>query len=294
MFNQFNDGPAQADVAAPETVVEAVQSENDQEVNQESATDENVESNLEETTADTDNEAGEETESDERKPKRGFAKRIEKFNQKLSAKDAEIEYWRQVALKAAPQDSGVVATPQSSQAKPKFSDFNDIEQYAEALTDWKLQNSMSQVQQQTAMMQTAKTYETRLEQFKQSTRDFDDVMTEFVEDYGNINVPEVVQVAYESEVGPQIAYYLAKNTQEFERIAKLPQHRRLLELGKIEDRIVSQQKSTPVRETKKISEAPKPVQPVKGTGKVESGDLSDPNLSYSEWLKRREATLKRR
>ena len=144
-------------------------------------------------------------------------------------------------------------------------------------------------------MQTAKTYEARLEQFKQTAQDFDDVMSEFVADYGNINVPEVIQVAMESDVGPQLAYHLAKNTQDFERIAKLPPHRRLLELGKLEDRISAQsQKSAPVRETKKVSEAPKPVQPVKGSGKVESLDLSDPNLSYSEWLKRREASLKRR
>lgn len=294
MFNTFNDSPAQAEVAAPEPT--EVQGEIDQEVNQESATDENVESTVEETTANADDvgEEGQETEGDERKPKRGFAKRIEKFNQKLSAKEAEIEYWKQVALKGAPPEQQATAGTAVQTGKPKFSDYNDIEAYAEALTDWKLQASMSQVQQQTAAMQTARTYEARLEQFKQTARDFDEVMSEFVEDYGNINVPEVIQVAMESEVGPQLAYHLAKNAQDFERIAKLPPHRRLLELGKLEDRIVSQQKSTPARETKKISEAPKPVQPVKGSGKVESLDLSDPNLSYSDWLKRREASLKRR
>ena len=291
MFGNLNDSPAQADVAAPD---EQITGENDQQINQESATDENVESQVQETTTDADNVGEDEDDSESKKPKRGFAKRIERFNQKLSAKEAEIEYWKQVALKGGPQEQQSTAGIAVSQDKPKFSDFNDIEAYAEALTDWKLQRSLSQVQQQTAIMQTAKTYEGRLEQFKQHTPDFDDVMSEFVEDYGNMNVPEVIQVAMESDVGPQLAYHLAKNTNEFERIAKLPPHRRLLELGKLEDKISSQsQKSAPVRETKKVSEAPKPVQPVKGNGKVESLDLSDPNISYSEWLKRREASLKR-
>lgn len=292
MFGNLNDSPAQAEVAAPQGQVVG---ENDQTINQESATDENVESTVEETTANTDDVGDEGEETDEpKKQKRGFAKRIERFNQKLSAKEAEIEYWKQVALKGAPQEQQSTAGIAVPGGKPKFSDFNDIETYAEALTDWKLQHSLSQVQQQTAAMQTAKTYEARLDQFKQTAKDFDDVMTEFVEDYGNINVPEVIQVAYESEVGPQLAYHLAKNPNEFERIAKLPPHRRLLELGKLEDKISAQsQKSAPVRETKKISEAPKPVQPVRGTGKVDSLDLSDPNISYSEWLKRREASLKR-
>lgn len=288
MFGTNNDSPAPADVAAPEEV----RSENDQ-VDQNSAADENVESAVEETTAQTDDVGDDETDESP-KPKRGFAKRIERFNQKLSAKDQEIEYWRQVALKGQAPQQQPTADGVASGIKPKFSDFNDIEAYAEALTDWKLSHSLSQVQQQTAMMQTAKTYEARLEQFKKTAADFDDVMTEFVEDYGNMNVPEVIQVAYESDVGPQLAYHLAKNPTEFERIAKLPSHRRLLELGKLEDKISAQsQTAAPAKETKKISAAPKPVQPVKGTGKVESLDLSDPNLSYSEWLKRREATLKR-
>ena len=292
MFGNLNDSPAQADVAAPQ---EQVSGENDQTINQESATDENVESNVEETTANTDDVGEEGEETDEpKKQKRGFAKRIERFNQKLSAKEAEIEYWKQVALKAGVQESPQPAQQVATGTKPKIQDYPDLETYTEALTDWKLQQSLSQVQQQTAIMQTAKTYEARLEQFKQTARDFDDVMTEFVEDYGNMNVPEVIQVAMESDVGPQLAYHLAKNTNEFERIAKLPPHRRLLELGKLEDKISAQsQKSAPVRETKKISEAPKPVQPVRGTGKVDSLDLSDPNISYSEWLKRREASLKR-
>ena len=293
MFNTFNDSPAQAEVAAPEQATE-VQGEIDQEVNQESATDENVESSVEETTANTDEVGEEGEETEEPKKKRGFAKRIERFNQKLSAKEAEIQYWREAALKVGVSEPQQPAQQVATGTKPKIQDYPDLETYTEALTDWKLQQSLSQVQQQTAIMQTAKTYEARLEQFKQTARDFDDVMTEFVEDYGNMNVPEVIQVAMESDVGPQLAYHLAKNTNEFERIAKLPPHRRLLELGKLEDKISAQsQKSAPVRETKKISEAPKPVQPVRGTGKVDSLDLSDPNISYSEWLKRREASLKR-
>lgn len=295
MFGTFNGSPAPAETAAPATEVaqEApVESgETTANVESESATDTNAEGVTETTAASTD-EAGEDTGEgeNERKPKRGFERRIEKFNQKLSAKEAEIEYWKRVAL-------GQPAEPQSApqpQGKPKFSDYNDIEAYTDALTDWKLNGALSQVQQQTQFATVASTYEQRLSQFKQTVPDFDEVMSEFVADYGDLNIPEVLEVAMESDVGPNMAYYIAQNPEIIDTLAKLPPRRRYIELGKLEDKVRAPKQTAPAPETKKISAAPAPVKPVKGTGKVESMDLSDPNLSYADWLKRREATLKRK
>jgi len=299
MFGQFpiNGSPASAETAAPATETTASESvevdrgETTANVESESATDTNAEGVTETTAASTD-EAGEDVGEgeNERKPKRGFERRIEKFNQKLSAKEAEIEYWKRVAL-------GQPAEPQSApqpQGKPKFSDYNDIEAYTDALTDWKLNGALSQVQQQTQFATVANTYEQRLSQFKQTVPDFDAVMSEFVADYGDLNIPEVLEVAMESDVGPNMAYYIAQNPEIIDTLAKLPPRRRYIELGKLEDKVRAPKQTAPAPETKKISAAPAPVKPVKGTGKVESNDLSDPNLSYTDWLKRREATLKRK
>ena len=280
--NVANDSPVKAEnaVVADEQKAENVQ---------ESVPEENVESGTEDsgTTSDESSEVSDDTKTEEevRKPKKGFERRIEKFNQKLSAKEQEIEYWKKVAL-----EGGVKTTPTDQtdpQGKPQFSQFNDIEAYTEALTDWKLSHSLAQVQQRSQIENTAKTYNERLTEFKKTTADFEEVMAEFVEDYGDVTVPEIVQVAMESEVGPQLAYHLAKNPDEVERIAGLPPHRRLVE-GRMSKPVEKQV------ETKKISKAAAPVQPVKGSGKVESVDLRDPNVSYTEWVKRREASLKKR
>ena len=288
-----------ADVA--ETPKEAVETT---EVEQESAPQEEADAvtPAKATDADNSSEEVEQTESDsdaeaeaEDKPKkRGFARRVEKLNARIAAREQEVEYWKSVALRGEqPQQT---AQPQPVAAdKPKFSDFNDLEAYTEAVTDWKLQRALAQVQQQSQVQSLAQTYEQRLAQYKAEVPDFDEVMTDFVEDYGDMNVPEIVQVAMESNVGPQLAYYLAKNTEEVERIAKLPSHRRLVELGKLEDKLSQPKTQKSVAEpVKKVTSAPPPVKPVRGTGKVESStDLSDPNLSYTEWLKRRQASLKR-
>ena len=288
-----------ADVAAPaQEQVETTEVESDSAPQEEAdavtpaeATDaDNSSEEVEQTESDSDAEA----EAEDKPKKRGFARRVEKLNARIAAREQELEYWKNVALRGEqPQQT---AQPQPAAAdKPKFSDFNDLEAYTEAVTDWKLQRALQQVQQQTQVQQLSQTYEQRLTQYKAEVPDFDEVMTDFVEDYGDMNVPEIVQVAMESNVGPQLAYYLAKNTEEVERIAKLPSHRRLLELGKLEDKLSQPKTQKPVAEpVKKVSAAPPPVKPVRGTGKVESStDLSDPNLSYSDWLKRREASLKR-
>jgi hypothetical protein len=227
------------------------------------------------------------------KPKRGFERRIEKFNQRLSAKDQEIEYWKRVALQqgaAEPKQE-----PAASNEKPKFSDYNDIEAYTEALTDWKLGQTLQQVKQQSTAERMAQTYEQRLAEFRKEQPDFDEVVSEFVEEYGQEQIPEIVAVAMESEVGPRLAYYLAQNVDEVERLQRLPSHRRFLELGKIEDRLLGSKQQTQEKpaEAPKISRAPQPVKSVKGTAKVESYDLRDPSLSYSEWVKRREASLRK-
>lgn len=230
------------------------------------------------------------SDSEERRGRRGFERRIQKFNQKLSAKDAEIEYWRTQAMSAAKPQA-----PVEPQGKPRFEDYNDVESFTDALTDWKISQGLTQVRVQTEQVARAQTYNQRVAEFKQSTPDFDTVMSDFVAEYGDDVIPEIVSVAMESEVGPQLAYYLARNTDEVDRIASLPAHRRLLELGKLEDRVAAQGRKPAAKPEKtQVSRAAPPVEPVKGTGRVENNDLSDPTLNYSEWLRRRQAQLKKR
>lgn len=301
MFGSFSDSPVSKETTA--VPVETTEVKSTGETVQESVPEEKVEASTEaETTSqdeasedssdDTDTEVDTEVDNS-KKPKKGFEKRIERFNQRLSEKEREIEYWKKVALEQQGGKQQATQQPVVKTEAPKFDDYATIEDYTNALTDWKLEQAMARMQQNTAVQKVAETYDQRLAEFKKSAQDFDQVMGEFVEEYGTLEVPEIIQVAYESDVGPQLAYYLAKNPAEVDRIAKLPSHRRLIELGKLEDKVATPV-AKPVVEQKKVSKAAAPVAPVKGTGKVESLDLNDPNLSYTEWVRRREAALKKR
>jgi hypothetical protein len=284
MFGLLNDSSAQkATNTAP--VEEETKTGETTEVETESEAVENTEDTTsEDTTEDNDSENSGDTDTElDKKPKKGFERRIEKFNQKLSDKDKEIEYWRRAAL-GGNQSEAKPVVPNVPADKPLFSQFNDIETYAEALTDWKVAKALGEVTQKQQVANVVSSYDQRVQEFKKTTPDFQEVLDEFVEDYGDRAVPEVVQVCMDSEVGPKIAYYLAKNTSEVDRIAALPPHRRLLELGKIEDRL-STKTETKTAKVDKVSQAPKPIETVKGGGKVDTKSIYDDDLPYEQWVK---------
>lgn len=286
MFGQFNDSPVVETKAAPtekegETTQVEVESETTEKVEEQAAQETTTEDTGSE---DSDVQEAEDTDDETvKKPKKGFEKRIERFNHKLSLKDQEIEYWKKAAMGGTTAEVRPVQS--APQGKPTFAEYNDIETYTEALTDWKVSQALSSRDQQTQTKSVVDTYGQRLNEFKKVTPDFQDVMDEFVDEYGDRPIQEVVQVAMESEYGPQIAYYLAKNTNEVDRIALLPPHRRLLELGKLEERLSQGTKTKEVvPETKRISKAPEPIEKVKGTGKVETNDIYA-DLPYEQWVK---------
>jgi hypothetical protein len=88
--------------------------------------------------------------------------------------------------------------------------------------------------------------------------DFDAVMEQAKGTEADIVPQFVLNYIYESDNSALVAYHLAKNPEESQRIAKLPPIRGLAELGKLEDRLTAPKASEP-----KI-DAPAPVVPERG------------------------------
>jgi len=97
----------------------------------------------------------------------------------------------------------------------------------------------------------------------------------------------------ESEVGPEIAYYLGSNPAEARRIAALTPLSQARELGKLETKLAS---NPPAKRT---SSAPAPIAPIAGRGSASpTFDTTDPrsiaSMSTSEWIaKERERQMKK-
>lgn len=222
--------------------------------------------------------------------KGGVEKKINKLVKQREDERREKEFWKQQALTGQPQTTTATKQPVQDQ-KPKFANFEDIEAYTEAVADWTLQQADLKRQKEVRNQNETN----RLEKFNQRVNDFEKTNPDYREvmaDAGNIHASnEVMETIVESPVGPAIAYYLANNVDELERIDSLSPTARLRELGKLEDRLAPANGSTTSKK-QTVSKAPAPVNPVAGTKTVAvTRDIYDPNLSMSEYKKLREQQL---
>ena len=197
-------------------------------------------------------------ELDEKVGKR-LAREERKWQRELAALRAEI------AAKAQP------ATPPAAEAtEPQATD------------PWALAEQIAE--QREAAKRKAEidaTYREREEDVREKYADFEQVAY-------NPALPitqAMAETIHESDIGPEIAYYLGSNPTEAKRISQLSPLAQAKELGKIEDRLT---KEPPA---KKTTTAPPPIAPVKGQGSGNpSYDTTDPRsistMSTSEWIEK--------
>ena len=225
--------------------------------------------------------------AEETAKKNGFERRVDKLTAARAEAEAEAAYWRKLATKEPPQEQP------PAQEKPKFSDYNDIELYSEAVADWtasrRVQEALQQAEHTRAGRSVLERYNDRVAAFKDTVPDFDEVFA----DVGEVQLaPELTQGILESSNGPALAYHLAKNTKEVKRLNALTPYQRLMELGKLEASLAKgTTKTEPAKKISSAPAAPKKVNPSNAVAKDES------QMSPEEWIRYRNAqdkTLRRR
>lgn len=160
---------------------------------------------------------------------------------------------------------------QQNDAKPTLAAYGgDTEAYADALTDWKLEqrdraSSQAKAQEQGKTIQdkTEKLY-AEAEELEGFDRDaFDELPL----------TPHIAQALIDSDVPAKLMAYMASNAKEVERISKLSPARQAAELGKLELKLTS---------APKVSKAPAPITPIGNRGSVSTGDIG--KMSVEEYL----------
>ena len=86
--------------------------------------------------------------------------------------------------------------------------------------------------------------------------------------------PAIYEAVLDSDIGPALVYHLAKDLELYEKISKMPPLSAAREIGKLEAKLMKDNKPN-------VSKAPPPINPVtKQSGTVKK----DPNsLSYKEY-----------
>ena len=230
----------------------------------------------------------------EEKPKvDAVQRRIDKLTREKYQSRAEAEMLRREleSLRSRPEPQRQETRQQSGEPRlEQFQNFEDYiaarDSYLERKFEEKLTARERQEQEAKRQNDSAKASENwnkKLADIRKEVPDYDDLI-----EAADIPVSQAMaQAITESDIGPRVALYLANHPEEAESMLNLSPSATLRAIGRIEAKIEAEGSK------KQISGAPKPIKPVSGSGSGANSGPAD-NQSMDEWLKARNAQLKRK
>lgn len=215
-------------------------------------------------------ENGDQPSEPEKKPKRGgFQKKISKLEAELAAKD---EFIRQLTVKSGEQSKSDPVKSFDSGA-PKEEDYQNWKEYESATIDYNVDKKLAVRDLQRQRQEQINAYNNKRDEFKKEAPDFEEVLAEYDAEYPA--TPAMQSALIDSDMGPQVAYYIAKNPEIGEKMAKMGIIALNKEVARIETKL-EYDKSNP-KAVVKTTKAPPPISPV-GKGKanvaIDADDVS--------------------
>lgn len=144
--------------------------------------------------------------------------------------------------------------------RPDPNKYDDPDEYSSDLAAYKLRKSQAddlqesaKAAQQSAQQALHAAYQERVMDFAAETPDFQAVAANPALPITEVMAEQIM----DSDVGPQVQYFLGKNPREAARIAALSPAQQIREIGRIEAKV-----SMPA--PKRVTQAPEPIKPVAG------------------------------
>jgi hypothetical protein len=228
---------------------------------------------------------------EEAKPK-GVGKRIDELTRnwrEAERREAALLAMLQErqAPKAAPEP-----VPQAPAKMPALADFEyDEGKYQAALVEFtraearrEAENVLKAERERQAAEQRAKSWAEKEAEYAKAKPDYREKVTD---PSLPISRP-MAQVIQQSEIGPDVAYYLADNRELAAQIATLPVEAAALALGRIEGRLLAQREAAQAAPRPVVSKAPTPPPRIEASAAdlpVRTTDASGDRLSDDEWFK---------
>lgn len=193
-------------------------------------------------------------------------------------------------------------TPKADAAKepkkPEAKDFSSYEEYVEALTDWKVDVRDRERERKEAERKQAEANEAHKKAWAKkvdAAREIHDDYDEVMEEHGDAPISRAMHNAIaESDIGPQLGYYLATHLDEAAEIAKMSPTKAIAAMARIEDKLTAA-KPAETKDTKPAKkELPKPARNVGGGATAKEQKLDDPDLSFAEFRRIAGAHFRRR
>lgn len=226
-------------------------------------------------------------EATEGQKSKGVQKRIDELTANWRNEQREKEWMRQQleTLQKQVQPQQHTAPAKVAEGRPSIDQFDDVNDFVEAVSDWKLKQHesareamSSQEREQREQQALISKVNQSIDKARQKYADFDDVVT----NNANVAMSTATAIALTDMAnGMDVAYHLGRNPAEAQRIANLPQSLQFVEIGKIEAALAAN--------TRKTTAAPPPVGS-QLSGSAGGGEPKD----IKEWMVWRNAQLSNR
>ena len=167
--------------------------------------------------------------------------------------------------------------------EPNLNDFTSQAAYIDAAAAYKAEQIVATREAQKQQKVVAESYADREEVAREKYSDYAEAVHVDTKDGGPAISREMATVIMDSEIGPEIAYYLAKNVDESKRIWALSPLAQAAAIGKIEAKLTAKGPAKP------SSNAPNPIKPI-GSGRSTNParDTQDPrsmkSMTDAEWI----------
>mgnify|MGYP001163428444 CR=1 FL=1 len=224
-------------------------------------------------------------------------KRIGKLTKKWRTTERERDYERAKRMEAEQELAKLKATI-PAEDKPNRDDFEDDDEYLEALADWKVESKLRAYGEVVSKKASEDSEKSAISEVAQEIEDITDRGSDKYPDYSDVvydkdlvlnqNMLETIIV---SDVAEDILYYLGKNPDVSAAIGEMSPLRAAKEIWKIEMELAKgkpEEKKVEVKPevTKKVTQTPEPINPPKQTGVTEKDPSQMSPKEYRAWRER--------
>lgn len=232
-------------------------------------------------------EVAQETKAGEEKHPSRMYRRLDRWRQRAIEAEARLKAFQEIRGTEAPSKPA----EQQVSDEPKRDQFGTYEEFIEARAAWRaektaeekvrkaLEENKRNTEQERSKGEQEKftrAWNAQIEKARDDIEDFDEVCAESEA----IVTPKMSEAILESDKGALIAYYLAKNPGEAERISKLPPSKQVAAIVSLEDKVA--------KPAKQPSKAPEPIAPVGQKGaEVQKDPAQMTDKEYEAYRKKR-------
>jgi len=222
------------------------------------------------------------------KAKKPFSERISEVvrerNEARMALEAERRRTDQLVELMAQQRQ---AAPEPEPVPPTLEDFQyDEGKYRAAVIDYAQKQATVAARAEIQQWQAQQAQQAKAQSFKAKEAEFATATEDYADAVYDPSLPitaAMAEVIQESDVGPQLAYHLAKNRAVAESLSKLPERAMAREIGRLEAKL-----SAPAPRPVPVTKAPPPPPKIEANEPGTSVKTTDPDsdrLSDDEWFK---------